>query len=305
MLSSIYQRAHKIKVSDFVLLDELGRLGSIREAARSFRTTPAQVSRRLKVIEKAFGYRIFERGVKGLTLTGHGSELMKSVVAINGELHKVIGARKRERLEVDRPIGLASTSFLTTYAIIPVLQEMMIQFPHIRSYIQAFNPDDLIYGGVKGAFHIALHPGAMDWPRSWQSSLIGFTRWGLFVREGHPLIKSTKNIDEVPFVYPLLWDGGKLVVQNDNCPLPVNMRNSYVGTQTAEQAMHLVQQSNLAGYLPELMMRGPPKKAVEIRMPSWPSFEQPVYLSVRTDSVANGYFNALESHLKKLLKIIA
>lgn len=112
----MYQKGDRIKVSDFAILDELARVGSIREAARSFRTTPAQISRRLKVIERAFGYRIFERGVKGLALTGQGSVLMKSVMVINGEFHKVIGARKRGQLEVDRPVGLASTSFLTTYA---------------------------------------------------------------------------------------------------------------------------------------------------------------------------------------------
>jgi DNA-binding transcriptional LysR family regulator len=300
----LLQKAEKIKFSDFAMLDDLARLGSIREVSRILKSTPAQISRRLKIVEKAVGYRIFERSSKGLSLTGQGHEMMKSVLAVNGEFHLVVKQKKQNQLDQDKPIGLAATSFLTSYAILPTLGELTEIFPNKRSYVQSFNPDDLISHGIKGAFHIAVHPNYFDWPRSWQSQHIGFLRWGLFSRKGQSIAKLTKNIEEVPFVYPMAWDGTKLVVQNDNCPLPVMLRNSFIGTQTAEQAMHLIQCSNVVGFLPELMMRNSVAegKVVEVKMPTWPSIQQPIYLSVRTDSVPESYYKEIEKRLKLILK---
>lgn len=300
----VLQKAEKIKMSDFTILDELARHGSLREVARLVQSTPVQISRRLKIIEKAMGYRVFERGPKGLSLTGQGHELMKSVQAVNGEFHAMLSRRREKQKGIDRPMGIAATSFLTSFAVVPVMSGLMKDFPAQRFYVHAFNPDDLISAGVKGAFHIAVHPNPMDWPRSWQTELVGHMGWGLFAKKGHPLTRSLKDLEEVPFVYPLMWDGGKLVVQNDNCPLPVLQRNSYVGTQTAEQARHFVYQSHVVGFLPRLLMREEVErgKAVEIDIPDWPSFSQPIHLSVRIDSVPELYYRELKSRLRDLLE---
>ena len=297
-------RAEKMKLSDFTILSELSRLGSLREVSRQMNTTPVQISRRLKVIEKALGYLIFVRGPKGLTLTGQGHELMKSVQAMNGEIHSILSHRKQKKNDVDRPLGIAGTSILTSYAIVPVLCEMMKSFPEQRNYVHAFNPDDLIAAGLKGAFQVAVHPEPMDWPRSWQTELIGHMNWKLYARKGHPLTKSLQGIEEFPFVYPLMWDGTKLALQDDNCPLPVTKRNSYVGTQTAEQGKHFIYQSNLVGFLPQLLMNEDVErnKVIEIDVAEWPSIQQPIYLSVRTDSVPDKFYREMKTRLKVFLK---
>jgi DNA-binding transcriptional LysR family regulator len=303
MNQPLLQRAEKIKVSDFTILGELARLGSIREVARLMRSTPAQISRRLKTIEKTVGYRIFERGPKGLILTGSGQEILRFAQMVNGEFQNVISHRKQKRSALDRPLGVASTSFLLSYLAVPALGEVLKKLPDLRSYVLAFNPDDLSSAGIKSAFQLAIHPTPIDWPRSWQTELMGHIRWGLFAKKGHSLTRSQALLDEVPFVYPMMWDGGKLVVQNDNCPLPVNQRNSFVGTQTAEQAMHLIQRSNVVGFLPHLLMQETLQRGqvVEIKIREWPSIEQSVYLSFRTDLVTEAQHQAFRQSIRHIL----
>lgn len=294
------QRAEKIKVSDFAIIGELARLMSIRDTARVMRTTPVQISRRLNTVEKTLGYRIFERGPKGLIVTGAGQDAVKFALSMGNEFFSIISSRKQKKSTLDRPVGVASTSFLLSYAAIPALCQVFKQMPDLRSYVLAFNPDDLVAAGIKGAFQLVVHPQAMDWPRSWQTEHVGNLRWALYGRRGHPLSKGRGGVEEAPFVYPLMWDGTKLLVQNDHCPLPVNQRNSFVGTQTAEQAMHLVEQSNLVGFLPTLLMRESLRKGAvtEIEIPEWPAIEQPIYMSFRTDLITEPLYHAFRAALK-------
>ena len=303
MNPSLLQKSEKIKISDFSMLGDLARLMSIREVARHMRTTPAQISRRLKVVEKTLGFRIFERGPKGLIVTGAGQEALKLALLVMGEFQAILGNRRNRKASLDRPLGIASTSFLLSYAAIPALSEMIKVLSDVRSYVMSFNPDDLMAAGVKGAFQMAIHPTAFDWPRSWQTELVGHLRWSLFARKGHPFLRSREALEEVPFVYPMVWDGAKLTVQSDYCPLPVNQRNSFVGTQTAEQAMHLVRQSNVVGFLPELLMSDALEQGqvVEIDMPSWPVTEQAVYLSIRTDAVLESHYRVFSAALRRIL----
>ncbi len=301
----LLQKAEKFKVSDFNLLIELARLGSLRETARLLRSTPAQISRRLKHIEQVLGYRIFERGPKGLILTGAGQQVLKLSLLVNGEFQSVLEHRRNKRALADRPIGFASTSFLLSYAVIPALAETYTQAPNLRSYVLSFNPDDLVAAGIKGAFHVAVHSASLDWPRTWQSVLVGQIRWGLFAKKHHPILRAKYSLDELPFVYPMMWDGDKLVIQNDNCPLPVNQRNSVVGTQTAEQAMHMIRLSNMVGFLPYLLMRESlaSGEVVEIPRSGWPTVEQPVYLSIRTDAITEVTYEILRRELRSVLKL--
>lgn len=299
----LLQKCERLKFSDFMILSELAHLGSIRETARVIRSTPAQVSRRLQMIEKTLGYRVFERGTKGLIVTGAGQEVLKLAQQFNGEILRVFENRRGKTRTLDRPIGIGATSFLLSHAAIPALGQVLLEIPDARSYLLAFGPDELITAGVKGAVQMAVHPSAMDWPRTWQTELIGHMRWSLFVRKGHPLIKNLSMLEEVPFVYPMVWDGSKLVVNNDSCPLPVNKRNSFIGTQTAEQAMHLVRASNVVGFLPNVLMRDSlnQKHVVELLVPHWPKIEQPVYLSLKADSISDRLYRTFSRHLRLVL----
>lgn len=300
----LVQKMERIKLSDFLILNELNRLTSIREVARLMKTTPVQISRRLKMLEKNLGCKIFERGPKGLFLTGPGHQVVKFSTLVNEELQNTIVNRRQKKSVLEKPLGIASTSFLLSYLVVPALAESLKAQSDFRSYLIAFNPDDLVAAGVKGAYKMAVHPTAFDWPRTWQSELVGHVRWGLFARKDHPLVRGKAQVEEVPFVYPMMWDGTKLVVQNDFCPLPVSQRNSFIGTQTAEQAMHLVCRSNVVGFLPVQMMKThvDRKEVVEVKIPHWPTFQQSVYLSLHTDSVSENKYRLMKSSIQEILQ---
>lgn len=305
MNSALFQRAERLKLSDFILLNELARLGSIREASRFFKSTPAQVSRRLKVIERVVGVRIFERGPKGLIPSAEADAILRFSILMESEFQTSVTFGRQKRANLNRPLGIGATSFLTSFAVAPALGEVLTSQPDLRTYLLAFNPDELVPAGTRGAIQLAVHPGHLDWPRSWQSEYIGRMRWSLFARKGHPIFRSKTPIEELAFVYPLMWDGGKLVVQNDNCPIPVNRRNSFVGTQTAEQAMHVVRATPMVGFLPKLLMREAVQNGEvrEVEIAEWPLVEQPVHISVKTDAVSSMNYRLITEALKRVLQL--
>lgn len=305
MNSALLQRAERLKLSDFILINELARLGSIREASRFFKSTPAQLSRRLKIIERAVGVRIFERGPKGLIPAAEADAILRFSVLMESEFQASVTFGRQKRPLLNRPLGIGATSFLTSFAVAPALGEVLIGQPDLRTYLLAFNPDELVPAGTKGAIQLAVHPGNLDWPRSWQSEYVGRMRWGLFARKGHAVFRSNAPLEELAFVYPLMWDGGKLVVQNDHCPIPVNRRNSFVGTQTAEQAMHVVRSTAMVGFLPKLLMRDAVNNGEvrEVEVDDWPQVEQPVYISVKTDAVTALNYRLVTEALSRVLQL--
>ena len=85
----------------YEIIDEVARHGSFVRAAEALRLTPSAVSHAVSALEEELGFRLFNRGRGGVTLTDEGARMLEHVRAI----------RDRERLmqEEARQIrGLAS-----------------------------------------------------------------------------------------------------------------------------------------------------------------------------------------------------
>lgn len=77
-----------IKWNRYEVFYHVARAGSVALAARQLKISPPSVSRMIKILEDELGVKLFYRGVKGLTITPEGMELLKRVSeayeALNG-----------------------------------------------------------------------------------------------------------------------------------------------------------------------------------------------------------------------------
>jgi len=73
----------------FRYLDEVARVGSVRQAAERLHVTPSAVLRRIQDVEQDLGVPVFERTVTGVQLTAAGEILIRWIRVQNAELRRV------------------------------------------------------------------------------------------------------------------------------------------------------------------------------------------------------------------------
>ena len=109
----------------------VARSGSLAEAARSLKTSPATVGRRITALETRLGARLFHRNQTGYCLTESGEAIRVRAEEVEDAVLKV----EREVLGRDlRPSGkvrVATTDEIAAHVITPQLREFRSQFPEI------------------------------------------------------------------------------------------------------------------------------------------------------------------------------
>src|SRR3954468_17715456 len=109
----------------------VARTGSLRDAGRVLKTSPATIARRIVALERRLGARLFDRSRTGYALTETGELVRrKSEIVEEGAL-----ALEREALGRDlRPSGrvrLTTTNDIATLVIGPHLAEFRRHYPDI------------------------------------------------------------------------------------------------------------------------------------------------------------------------------
>jgi DNA-binding transcriptional LysR family regulator len=293
----------ELSIADFSIALDLARLQSIRELARRRGVQPSQVSRAVTRIEKAFQTRLFERSVTGMVVTARGRVLMEHFARIHVQLDEA----RIDRGAPNAPIGIGSTAFLNTRLVAPAICSLNQSVAPELFRLVDFAPDDLVRYGISGAFVAAVHIGALDWPRSWQSKRVGQLPWCLYARPGHPLTKRRRCVEatvkEFPFVYPLYWTPSGFAYGNDNCPLKRQDRLTGTSSATAEAALAIVANSDQLAYLPKILAKDDVSRGhlAQIKVSGWMAVSKPVYLSVREDAVSKKHFDELSRATERRL----
>jgi DNA-binding transcriptional LysR family regulator len=70
-------------------IDEVARVGSVRQAAERLNVTPSALLRRIQDVEHDLGAAIFERHVSGVQLTAAGEVLIRWIRSQNADLRRV------------------------------------------------------------------------------------------------------------------------------------------------------------------------------------------------------------------------
>jgi len=289
---------HRLSVDDLELLVQLKHAGSMREVARRRQSTAGQISKRLRRIEAALGWTTIERGVSGVTFTAEGLEFLKVVQPILEKL-----SRWRHTTNEPQKVLTAGGPALL---INQIMAKALFNERDTQLRLLELAPTDLTSAGLRGTCDAILHFDELEWPRSWESTLIGKLSWRLYARRRHPLTDgriSESQLLSFPFVTPLYWTSEGVVPGPDGGPVPMSARCQGHQTASAEAAAYIVESSDMLAFLPDILVQSLKLKVDPIQLRGWPAVDRPVYLSVRAATVSNLWLKSMTSNLKRILSI--
>lgn len=298
--TSFLKKIESLSVEDFMTFVDLAQLMSVRELARRRNRTPSSVSRSLAKLESVMEQKLMARSANGVTLTEDGHRLLEVLLHMLEVADGLRGAS-----HAAEQLYLGSISFLSNRLVSLMVHRLHPLFPDIR--VLDFPPDELVANGIRGAFNAALHLGTKDWPQSWAVRKIGDVKWMLCVRAGHPLTKKKNlNVDEIlefPFVYPVYWGRGGIVVGDDNFPISIFKRRRGFATSTAEAAALMLLHNDQIGFLPDLIVLEEIQRGRLVQIaPTLFNVVRPLYLAARADVFTQKRFQTLANEFTLFLE---
>lgn len=203
-------------------------------------------------------------------------------------------------------LAIAGTSFLNTHFCAPLACLAAESFSPLRFRFLDLAPDQIDTVGLRNGFEIAVHYGAISWPKTWVSKRLGKSRWKLCCAPHHPLPKkpSLRQILDYPFVVPTYWTNEGLVHGNDQFPLPLSKRKAGYETATADSAVPILMATQQVAFLPSLLVKSFLERGVlrEVRCLDIPRVEREIFLSVKSDAVPDSVFQSLSRLMGDALK---
>ena len=113
--------------------------GSFSSAARALKTTQPTIGRQVSELEGALGVTLFERSVKGPTLTESGSDLLDHVRAMGEAATLISMAAEGRSLEVSGEVTITATDLLSAGMLPAILAPLRQSSPGIRLRIVSSN----------------------------------------------------------------------------------------------------------------------------------------------------------------------
>ncbi|MEA3544458.1 MAG: LysR family transcriptional regulator [Thermodesulfobacteriota bacterium] len=130
--------------------------GSFSQAARSLHLTQSAVSQRIKFIEEAFGYSLFDRSGATLLLTTAGEIVLGSAQQILGIENSLLG--KLKRINGRKKVSLCCTPTFGSVYLPGVLNRFMLQSGGAPTDLNFLlhNPEQALEGILNKEFDIAI-----------------------------------------------------------------------------------------------------------------------------------------------------
>jgi DNA-binding transcriptional LysR family regulator len=296
-------RTEDLKLREINLFLELSETKSVRELARQHNLQPGHLSKMIRSLEQKLGFILMERSNSGIRLTAKAAEILPFLRDFHTLQTRLEGAVSE--VQQEEVLSFASTSFFSTHFVPEAVAKLSSRHPGLRLRMIDLPPSLFIPVGLRGAFQFCIHLGDLDWPKTWTSTQVGLLRWHLCCRAGHPLVSkpSAKEALKYPFVYPVYWTHEGIRYGDDHCPIPIGKRVRGHETTTALSAREMVRETNHIGFLPELVIRQSVARGEleTITIASWKPVKQPVYLSVKNDSVKQRAFEEIRGICRQQL----
>jgi DNA-binding transcriptional LysR family regulator len=109
----------------------VARAGSLVDAARQLRTSPATVGRRVAALEAKLGARLFDRNQTGYAVTESGAAIHKKAEEVEEAVLSVEREALGRDLHVSGRVRLATSDELAANLIAPHLGEFRRSHPHV------------------------------------------------------------------------------------------------------------------------------------------------------------------------------
>lgn len=150
---------HDLNWSDFRLLHEIGRAGSLSGAAVSLRVNQSTVSRRLSGLERQLGCRLVDRSVAGAVLTEAGVEMYQLAEQIAQKISdKTAGLIGRDAAVGGRLV-ISCVDMMIDRFLAPHLAAFTAQFPEIELQVDgSLRPANLMQNEAEVVIRISANP---------------------------------------------------------------------------------------------------------------------------------------------------
>lgn len=190
---------------EFILV---ARQGSIRKAAALLEMSPAALSQRMTVLEKAVGAPLLERGRQRTELTDTGRRLEGEVTKFIAQYHKGVERAAARNEELYASLKIAITAELMPFALASVLDSLNLRYPNLHLELledrDVGAEEGLLSGDVDLYFTFCYGEGYP--PSIVAEPLLQTGMYALF-RDDHPLARrpsvTLRELDEEQFIlYP-------------------------------------------------------------------------------------------------------
>ena len=116
---------------DFKHFLAVARSGSLSEAARALKTSPATVGRRIAALEDRLGARLFDRGQTGYALTESGEAIRPKAEEVEEAVLSVEREASGRDLRATGKVRIATAEDIATFVVAPRLAEFQRSHPGI------------------------------------------------------------------------------------------------------------------------------------------------------------------------------
>lgn len=103
--------------------------GSFRGASEKLFITASAVSHQIKNLEETLGGRLFERGVRTLTLSNMGESLYRDLAPLIGQIDDTVA--RHTAIDVRTALSISVQPFFASEVFVPRLPEFRVRHPHI------------------------------------------------------------------------------------------------------------------------------------------------------------------------------
>jgi len=144
---------------DLEIFTRVAKSGNMSMVARDMRTSPAVISKRIGLLERSLGARLFQRTTRQLTLTEAGEGYFKHAIDI---LNRASEAEEFVRSSNNKPSGLLRVTAPTTFArlhLAPLLPQFVASYPGIQLNLHV--ADDFV-DIIRDNFDIAIRVGELS-----------------------------------------------------------------------------------------------------------------------------------------------
>lgn len=248
--------------------------GTFSEAARALSSTQPTIGRQISELERSLGVTLFERSVRGPTLTDAGRDLLDHVRAMGEAATLISMAAESQSQQVSGEVAVTATDLLSAVVLPKLLAPLRETAPGIRIRIVASNETQNL---TQREADIAIRHARPTQPdliarhvANFRATLYAASRY--LDQAGRP--RAPQDVAEHAFVGSP--DPERLLPALHNMGIPVRAENFVMNSQNGVVVWELLKAGFGISMLPEVLCDT--EEGVEKVLPDLPPLQFPIWL---------------------------
>lgn len=184
----------------------VARVKNITRAAEALHVSQPTLSKQLSDLEHELGHRLFDRGVRTITLTGEGQMLERRAREIVELADIAVKELKGGSGEMSGAIRIGAGEVRGMRTVADAIKSIREKHPAVTVVLKSGNADDVRLHLKRGLVDIAIFVGTGDYSECHAIELPDANRCGLLVNDTHPLAKrkfiAPEDLDGIPLFAP-------------------------------------------------------------------------------------------------------